>query len=45
MVWTHVFLRKEDAIRSVHEAVSLYNGRRPHEALGYRYPSEVHSAA
>jgi len=40
-----VFLFKGDAIKAVREAVGLYNGRRPHEALGYRCPSAVHSAA
>lgn len=27
----------------VHEAVMLYNEHRPHEALGYGYPSQVHA--
>lgn len=36
---------KRDAIRAVREAVVLYNGRRPHMALGYRCPDHVHSAA
>lgn len=39
------FLSKPDARRAVHEAVMLYNYRRPHQALGYRCPMEVHSAA
>jgi transposase InsO family protein len=39
------FLSKSDARRAVREAVMLYNYRRPHQALGYRYPMEVHSAA
>jgi len=39
------FLRKSDALSAVHEAVSLYNYRRPHQALGYRCPMEVHLAA
>lgn len=39
------FLRKSDARRAVHEAVKLYNYRRPHQKLGYRYPMEVHWAA
>jgi transposase InsO family protein len=39
------FLRKSDALRSVSEAVKLYNYRRPHQSLGYRCPMEVHLAA
>jgi transposase InsO family protein len=39
------FLRKCDALQAVHEAVKLYNYRRPHQALGYRCPMEVHLAA
>ena len=39
------FLRKSDARRAVHEAIELYNYRRPHQKLGYRYPMEVHMAA
>ena len=39
------FLRKSDAIQAVSEAVKLYNYRRPHQSLNYRYPMEVHSAA
>ncbi len=39
------FLRKSDARKAVHEAVMLYNYRRPHQCLGYRYPMEVHLAA
>ena len=39
------FARKVDALRAVREAVSLYNWRRPHQALGYRCPMEVHLAA
>jgi len=37
--------RKADAVRAVAEAVGLYNWRRPHRALNYRCPMEVHSAA
>jgi transposase InsO family protein len=36
---------KADARRAVAEAVSLYNSRRPHQALGYATPLEVHCAA
>lgn len=39
------FLSKTDARRAVKEAVKLYNFRRPHQKLGYRYPMEVHMAA
>jgi transposase InsO family protein len=39
------FLSKSDARRAVDEAVMLYNYRRPHHGLGYRYPMEVHLAA
>jgi len=39
------FLSKSDARSAVAEAVMLYNYRRPHQRLGYRYPMEVHSAA
>jgi transposase InsO family protein len=39
------FLSKSDALGAVREAVSLYNYRRPHQALGYRCPMTVHWAA
>ena len=39
------FAKKSDALRAVREALSLYNWRRPHQALGYRCPMEVHWAA
>ncbi len=39
------FLSKSDVRRAVREAVMLYNYRRPHQALGYRCPMEVHLAA
>jgi transposase InsO family protein len=39
------FKTKEQARRAVDQAVHLYNTRRPHTALGYRYPQEVHSFA
>ena len=39
------FLRKSDVLCAVHEAVSLYNYRRPHQSIGYRCPMEVHLAA
>lgn len=39
------FLRKSDVLCAVHEAVKLYNYRRPHQSIGYRCPMEVHLAA
>jgi putative transposase len=39
------FARKQDVAASLAEAVSLYNSQRPHQALGYRVPMEVHQAA
>jgi transposase InsO family protein len=39
------FLSKSEVRESVSEAVWLYNHCRPHQALGYRYPIEVHHAA
>jgi transposase InsO family protein len=39
------FLRKSDAVRAVSEAVRLYNYRRPHQSIGYRFPMEVYLAA
>jgi transposase InsO family protein len=39
------FLRKSDAVGAVAQAVSLYNWRRPHTALGYCVPMAVHQAA
>ena len=39
------FLRKADVLRAVSEAVHLYNYRRPHQSIGYRFPIEVHLAA
>jgi putative transposase len=36
---------KECARRAADQAVCLYNTRRPHRALGYRFPHEVHSMA
>jgi len=40
-----VFLCKRDVQVTVREAVELYNTRRPHVALGYRCPAQVHGAA
>lgn len=39
------FLRKSDVVRAVSESVRLYNYRRPHQSIGYRFPIEVHLAA
>jgi putative transposase len=36
---------KADARRAVAQAVWLYNTRRPHTALGYRMPAQVHQLA
>ncbi len=36
---------KAPARRAVDQAVNLYNTRRPHTALGYRFPETVHSLA
>jgi len=39
------FKSKQDARRAVDQAVHLYNTRRPHTALDYRVPAQVHSFA
>jgi putative transposase len=39
------FPTKAQARRSVEQAVHLYNTRRPHTALGYQTPAQVHSLA
>jgi putative transposase len=39
------FRTKEQAILAFREAVWLYNNRRPHMALDYRTPAEVHGQA
>lgn len=36
------FTTKEDARRAVNQAVWLYNTRRPHTALAYQVPEQVH---
>jgi transposase InsO family protein len=38
------FVSKANARRAVPQGIGLYNGRRPHTALGYRVPNEVHQA-
>lgn len=39
------FRNKRDAYKAIKEAVILYNNYRPHQALGYRFPTAVHKAA
>ena len=39
------FARKQDVASTLAQAVSLYNCHRPHQALDYRVPMEVHRAA
>lgn len=39
------FRNKRDALAAVREAVYLYNHRRPHQALAYAFPMQVHQAA
>lgn len=39
------FRSKADARQAVAQAVWLYNTRRPHTALGYRVPAQVHQLA
>lgn len=39
------FRTKADARQAVAQAVWLYNTRRPHTALGYRVPAQVHQLA
>ena len=36
------FPTKEDARRAVNQAVWLYNTKRPHTALAYQVPEQVH---
>lgn len=40
-----VFRTKAQALLAIEQAIALYNGRRLHQALGYRVPSEVHAEA
>ena len=37
------FKTKEQAVKAFYQAVELYNGRRPHLALDYATPTEVHN--
>lgn len=39
------FRTKADALRAVAQGVWLYNTRRPHTALGYQIPAQVHELA
>lgn len=39
------FRTKAQAIKAFEQAVWLYNHRRPHLRLGYRFPAEVHAEA
>ena len=39
------FKSKSHAYAAVSQAVELYNTRRPHQALGYKVPAQVHRAA
>jgi putative transposase len=39
------FASKTDARRAVAQSIGLYNTKRPHTALGYRVPQEVHQSA
>lgn len=39
------FRRKEQAMKAFKQAVWLYNHRRPHLALDYRFPADVHEEA
>jgi transposase InsO family protein len=39
------FKTKKQAIKAIEQAIMLYNTRRPHTALKYKTPAEVHSKA
>jgi transposase InsO family protein len=39
------FKSKALALVAIGQAIALYNGRRPHQALGYRIPAQVHAEA
>lgn len=39
------FASKTDARRAVDQSIVIYNTQRPHTALGYRVPQEVHQSA
>jgi putative transposase len=40
-----IFPTKAAALEAIRQAIALYNERRPHQALGYRIPAEVHLEA
>lgn len=40
-----IFKTKKDAYRAFWNAVHIYNNRRPHMSLNYRFPEEVHKEA
>ena len=37
------FKTKAQTMKAVEEAIRLYGTRRPHSALGYRFPAQVHA--
>jgi transposase InsO family protein len=39
------FRSKKMALKAIDQAIALYNGRRPHQALGYQVPNVVHAKA
>jgi putative transposase len=41
----HVFSTKEQAVKAFYEAVEIYNYRRPHLSLDYKFPGQVHNNA
>lgn len=41
----YIYRSKDQAIKSVEQAVLFYNERRPHTSLKYKTPAEVHKAA
>ena len=40
-----IFRTKKQAIQAVHQAIELYNNRRPHQMLAMQMPAVVHEAA
>lgn len=40
-----IFRNKKHALKAVRQAITLYNNRRPHLALGFEVPAKVHRAA
>jgi transposase InsO family protein len=41
----HTFRTKAQARKAFEQAVWLYNHRRPHQLLEYRFPADVHEKA